>query len=359
MISILELQDVVVQRNGQTILDINQLDVKQGEVLAVVGPNGAGKSTLLLVSSRLIKPEQGQLFFRGQLMRARDDLAYRRRIGLVFQVPLLLNASVIDNVMTGLRFRRLPKRERLQQADNWLARFGVLHLRDRPAHQLSGGESQRVSLARAFALNPDILFLDEPFSALDTPTRIKLLEEFHALLADTSMTTIFVTHDLDEALLLGNRVAVLLDGKIRQLGLTEQVFAAPADPDVAAFLGIDTTVPGRVAATGNGHVAVTVGNQRVEAVADIPIGRSVMVCLRPEDVTLWAGEELPPSSARNQMSGPIVKITPRGPLVYVVVDCGFPIGALITRTSAQEMALELDNRVTVTFKASAVHLIPR
>jgi len=275
------------------------------------------------------------------------------------QAPLLLNASVIDNVMTGMSFRRMAKKEKIKRADGWLERFDIGHLRDRPARQLSGGESQRVSLARAFVLNPDLVLLDEPFSALDSPTRVKLLDDFQALLADTNMTTVFVTHDMNEALLLSDRVAVILDGQLRQIGPPDDVFAAPADGDVAAFLGVDTTVSGQVVGADSGHVIVTVGDQRVEAVADISTGRSVMVCLRPEDVTLWAGEDLPASSARNRMSGPIIKLRPQGPLVHVVVDCGIQVGSLITRASAREMNLKPGMRVTVTFKASAVHLIPR
>ncbi len=359
MTAVLEAQDVTVRRNGRVVLDIKNLVVNEGEVLTLIGPNGAGKSTLMHVMARLIEPERGRLIFQGRVLGPRDNLAYRRRIGLVLQAPLLLNAPVIDNVVTGLSFRHVAKKEKIKRADHWLDRFDISHLRDRPARQLSGGESQRVSLARAFVLNPDLVLLDEPFSALDSPTRLKLLDDFQALLADTSMTTVFVTHDMNEALLLSDRVGVILDGQLRQVGPPDDVFTAPADADVAAFLGVDTTVSGQVVGVESGHVVVTVGEQRVEAVADISTGRSVMVCLRPEDVTLWAGEDLPASSARNRMSGPIVKLRPRGPLIHVVVDCGFQVGSLITRASAREMNLETGMRVTVTFKASAVHLIPR
>jgi molybdopterin-binding protein len=116
---------------------------------------------------------------------------------------------------------------------------------------------------------------------------------------------------------------------------------------------------GKVISVDNGRVTVNIGQQFLDAVGDVDAGRSVFFCVRPEDVTLWAGNDLPPSSARNRLSGEIIKMTPRGPLVLVVVDCGFPIGALITRTSAREMALETGQKVTLTFKASAVHLIPR
>lgn len=359
MKAMLDLQEAVVRRNGREILSIEQLTVKRGEVLTVIGPNGAGKSTLLLLLARLLMPDEGRLLFDGKQLQGKDNLAYRRRIGLVLQAPLLLNTSVYDNVVTGLRFRRLPQAEQRRKADQWLKHLHIEHLAEQRAGHLSGGEAQRVSLARAFALDPDIILLDEPFSGLDSPTRTRLLEEFQLLLANTGKTTVFVTHDMNEALFLGNRVAVLLDGKLCQVGPPDEVFAAPASPEVAAFLGVDTTVSGEVIAAEDGHVVVSVNDQRVEAVGDVDAGRPVMVCLRPEDVTLWAGEDLPASSARNRLSGPISKIMPRGQLIHVVVDCGFPVSAAITRASAREMALENGKRVTVTFKASAVHLIPR
>ena len=356
---ILEVKELVVSRNGRIALDIDYLSVNEGEVLAVSGPNGAGKSTLLLILARLLRPDKGQLLFQGQPLPSGDDLRYRRRIALVLQEPLLMNGSVFNNVALGLRFRRLPKTETARRVDQWLDRFGIAHLRDRSAHQLSGGEAQRVSLARAFALNPDVLLLDEPFSSLDSPTRAGLLADFQALLVDTAMTTVFVTHDMNEALPLGDRVAVLLNGKLRQVGPPDQVFAAPADPEVAAFVGVETTLSGEVIAVDEGQATVIVGDKRLEAVADIDIGRPVLFCVRPEDVTLWMGTQLPPSSARNQLSGSIMKLLPKGPLVHVVVDCSFPVTALITRTSAKEMGLEVGQMVTLTFKASAVHLIPR
>jgi len=359
MNDVLELQRAVVRRNGREILNIDQLSVRSGEVLTVIGPNGAGKTTLLLILARLLLPDEGSMKFEGKILTPKDPLDYRRKIGLVLQAPLLLNASVYVNVVMGLRFHHISGAEQKKRADEWLKRLNIQHLAGQKAGHLSGGEAQRVSLARAFALDPDIIFLDEPFSGLDTPTRARLLEEFQALLAATGKTTVFVTHDMNEALYLGHRVAVLLDGKMHQVGAPDSVFAAPASPEVAAFLGLDTTVAGTVMTANNGHVVVGVQSQHVEAIAAVDAGRAVLVCLRPEDVTLWAGAELPRSSARNQLSGPIIKLAPRGALFHVVVDCGFPVSAAITRASYHEMGLSLGMKVTVTFKASAVHLIPR
>jgi tungstate transport system ATP-binding protein len=237
MSALLEIHDLHVLRDRSPVLHIEQLSVEAGQVLAVVGPNGAGKSSLLLVLARLLKPERGEICFDGQPAGALSDLEYRRRIGLVLQEPLLLDTSVFENVAAGLRFRRRPGDEVARRVEVWLERLGIASLRRRPATKLSGGEAQRVSLARAFVLEPQLLLLDEPFSSLDAPTRARLLDDLHALLAETSTTTIFITHDLREAGHLARRVAVLLDGRLRQYGSPEQVFSAPADGDVAAFLG--------------------------------------------------------------------------------------------------------------------------
>ncbi len=360
-----ELRNLQVGRDGrQPILTIDHLDIKAGESLALIGPNGCGKSTLLLTLARLLPPLAGEIWFGRRPLSAYNALDYRRRIGLVLQEPLLLDASVFANAAAGLRFRRLNRAEIAPRVGKWLERLGVGHLKNHPARQLSGGEAQRVSLARAFALEPDLLLLDEPFAALDAPTRAGLLADFQPLLAESGVTAVFVTHDLDEAMMLADRVAALLDGRLRQAGPPEQVFSAPADPDVAAFVGVETILPGRVAARRNGYLVVDVGGRELEGMGTagsrsaVP-GQEAMLCVRPEDVTLWASQELPPSSARNQLSGRVARLMPQGAQVKVVVDCGVPVTALITRASAQEMGLVPGTGVTVTFKASATHLIVR
>ena len=362
---LLEVNDLLVRRGERVVLDVDHLEVLDGEVLAVIGPNGSGKSTLLLVLSKLLQPAQGRITLRGQPLEDENELKYRRRIGLVLQEPLLMDTSVFNNVAMGLRFRKLPRREISRRVNDWLQRLGVDHLKDRPARTLSGGEAQRVSLARAFALQPEVLLLDEPFSALDAPTRSRLLEDFQALLVETGITTLFVTHDLDEALFLGDRVAVLLGGRLRQSGPPQEVFSAPADRDVAAFVGVETVLTGQVVAARNGQVSVDASGALFEAVGDLDIGRAVMLCLRPEDITLWPDgitpqrEGAPASSARNRIQGRITRIIPQGPLVRVQVDCGFPLVALITRASTEDLGLVEGKTVSATFKASVIHLIPR
>ncbi|HEX9090007.1 MAG TPA: ABC transporter ATP-binding protein [Anaerolineales bacterium] len=357
--TLLGVRDLVVKRSEQTVLRVDALDIHDGEVLAVIGPNGAGKSTLLLVLARLLHPNAGQVLFRGSPIEEEDELTYRRRIALVLQEPLLMHQSVFDNVASGLRFRGLPRTEVRQRVEEWLNRLDIYQLRNRPAQRLSGGEAQRTSLARAFVLQPELLLLDEPFSALDAPTRTRLLQDLHSLLSQINITTVFITHDLDEALLLGDKVAVLLGGVLRQVGRPQEVFTAPSDGEVAAFVGVETVIAGKVSASQNGLVTVEADGLHLEAVGDEPIGTPVLFCLRPEDITLSISDRVIQSSARNHLSGRIQRITPSGPLVRVVVDCGLPVVALITRGSANEMKLAEGQTISATFKATAVHLIPR
>lgn len=358
---LLTLHNLQIQRGGRITLQIEHLDIFRGETLAVVGPNGAGKSTLLLTLARLLKPQQGEILFNGKPVSQESDTSYRRRIGLVMQDPLLFDTSVFDNVATGLRFRGVQKSEIAPRVDQWLERFGVLHLKGRRANELSGGEAQRVSLSRAFVLEPDLILLDEPFSALDSPTRSRLLDDLQLLLAETEMTTAFITHDLNEARKLGDRVAVLLGGRLRQVDLPQAVFNNPADPEVAAFVGVETIIPGIVQTSNAGLLTIkTAQGTILETIGDATPGKEALLCLRPEDITLSLPDAANPhSSARNRLTGTVVRLLPQGTLVRVIVDCGFPIVALITQQSAAELALAAGQQIQAAFKATAGHLIVR
>jgi tungstate transport system ATP-binding protein len=233
---LVEIRDLFVRRGDVPALHLDSLTIRKGEVMAVVGPNGAGKSTLLLTLARLLKAERGNILFDGQSVNTESDKEYRRRIALVMQDPLLFDTSVYDNVAVGLRFRGVAKGDISRRVPLWLARLGVEHLSHRRAAQLSGGEAQRVSLARAMVLGPQLLLLDEPFSALDPPTRCGILEDLGKLIADTASTTVFVTHDLEEACKLANRISVIIGNRLRQVGTPNEVFSTPANDDVSQFL---------------------------------------------------------------------------------------------------------------------------
>lgn len=231
----IQIRDLLIRRNGRDVLRVDSLDIQRGEMLAVVGPNGAGKSTLLLALARLLKPAGGEIMYEGKSLRHWDELEYRRKISFVFQAPLLMDMTVEQNVALGMKFRGAPKEQIQHQVGKWMRQMGVEALAKRRAGQLSGGEAQRVSLARALVLDPELLLLDEPFAALDPPTRSKLIEDLSGLLGRDHRTSVFVTHNLSEAARLSHRIAVVLGGMLRQVGTARQIKSKPADERVAAF----------------------------------------------------------------------------------------------------------------------------
>jgi tungstate transport system ATP-binding protein len=233
---LIEIKDLQIKRNNQTALEIPSLSIQRGETLAVVGPNGAGKSTLLLALARLLKSVRGQILYEGKSLAQWNELEYRRKISFVFQSPLLMDMTVEQNVALGLKFRGTPWEETRERVGKRMKQLGIEPLSKRRASQLSGGEAQRVSLARAFVLEPELLLLDEPFAALDPPTRSQLIEDLSSLLKEDQRTVVFVTHNLNEAAKLSHRIAVIVEGRLRQVGRVQQIKAQPADEAVKAFL---------------------------------------------------------------------------------------------------------------------------
>ena len=232
----IEIRALLIQRNGRKVLEIDALNIQRGEMLAVVGPNGAGKSTLLLALAHLLRPARGDIRFDGRSLKTLNDLEYRRKISFVFQAPLLMDMTVEQNVALGLKFRGVSQAETRERVGRWIQALGIESLSKRRASQLSGGEAQRVSLARAFVLEPELLLLDEPFAALDPPTRAKLLEDLSSILKAGHKTAVFVTHNLNEATKLSQRIAVMVGGALRQVGTAREIKAHPADETVRAFL---------------------------------------------------------------------------------------------------------------------------
>jgi tungstate transport system ATP-binding protein len=309
-----------------------------------------------------MRPARGQVVFRGDEVDFRDKgrlLELRRRMAAVMQEPLLCRMSVRRNVALGLGFRRLPKEEVNQRVSVWLERLGILPLEDRPASKLSGGEAQRTSLARAMVLNPEVLFLDEPFAALDAPTRQSQLEELGTLLDDSALTAVFATHDRGEALALGDRVAVLAGGQVAQVGPAEEVFSRPVGLEVARFLGVETLIPGRVVGEASGRVQVECGEIRLEAEVDSEPGREVYVAVRPEEIELCQEDSPVPRGARNVMAGRVTRTVPAETHYRVEMDCGVPLVAVVSRARFRETGVAVGRWMQATFPPGSVHLIQR
>ena len=312
---ILEVKDLKVIKAGSLVLDIPALMIEEGEILSLIGPNGAGKTTLLQTLAHLIKPSAGEFFFKGQKTSPNhSDLEYRRRVAMVFQDPLLFDTTVFENVASGLKIRGMQRPEIRKIVAENLERFGIAHLLQRSARKISGGEAQRVALARAFATRPEVLLLDEPFSSLDPPTRESLLADLETILRQTKTTTLMATHDRMEALRLSDRIAVMNQGRILQVGPPAEVMNQPLDEFVASFVGMETILPGRVTKKNGGSFVASIMGHEVEAVGEVELGESVVFCIRPENVTLAVHPAKGSSSARNVFLGKIVKIIPHGAL---------------------------------------------
>jgi tungstate transport system ATP-binding protein len=355
---ILEAKNVEVKRGGTLVLHVPSLSLRKGEILSLIGPNGAGKTTLLQTLSYLLKPFQGEILFKERKVETnRSVLEYRRKLAMVFQEPLLFDTTVFNNIASGLRIRGMEKNEIHARVTEQLERFGIKHLDRRSARTLSGGEAQRTSLARAFALQPEILLLDEPFASLDPPTRDSLIEDLQSILQQTRMTAVFATHDRLEALRLSNRIAVMNGGSILQIGSPEEVMNRPVDEFVASFVGVETTLSGKVTKKDGGTLLASVSGQEIEAVGEAHLGESVVLCIRPENVTLLTRPSQEGTSARNIFSGKIVKIISLGLYQKVHLDCGFPLVAYVTNHSLEELSLKEGKEVKASFKATAVTVI--
>ena len=356
--AVVSLRDVRVRHGTVEVLAVDALHAFAGEVLGVIGPNGAGKSTLLRVIGLLEAPTEGDVRVHERPVDPSHALAERRRMATVFQQPALADMTAAANVELGLRFRGVPREERAARAHRWLERLGIGALGDRSARTLSGGEAQRVALARALVLGPEVLLLDEPFAALDQPTRIALIADLGAILRADRVTTVLVTHDRGEAQALADRVAVMLGGRVRQLDETARVFNAPVSEDVARFVGVETIVTGQVVGREAGVTLIEVAGRKLEVSAAAAPGERVRLCIRPEDVTLThPTERMALSSARNHLTGAIVSLTPTSAHVRVVVDTGFPLVAAVTSRSVEDLGLAPGAPVIAVFKASAVHLL--
>jgi ABC-type sulfate/molybdate transport systems ATPase subunit len=267
---LLELRDVAVVAGGRTILGLDHLALARGETLCVLGANGAGKSTLLRVAGGLRTPARGELRLDGVPATAPQ---IRAVTAAVLQRPLLRRgATARTNVETGLRFARVPREERRRRTDEWLVRLDLSGLAERRASELSGGEAQRVSIARALVLAPRILLLDEPFSALDAPTRAELLADLRDVLASIGAASLLVTHDRHEAAAIADRVAILHAGELRQLGPTASVLEHPADADCARLLGFENLLEPRLASRLLGEPARHRVAVRARDVAVVPGG---------------------------------------------------------------------------------------
>lgn len=332
-------------------------------VAALFGPSGCGKTTILRCLAGLERPDRGKIQFQDEVWfdaeRNINVPAQQRRVGYVFQdYALFPHLTVEKNIAYGLK--TLPEGARSARVGEMLDFFHLRGLEKRLPRHISGGQQQRVALARALAPKPRLLLLDEPLSAVDAPTRELLRTELQRSIRDMNTPAIIVTHDRLEALVLSDHMTVLNAGRVLQSGATRDIFRRPANLDVARIVGVDTVLNGEHVQSSEGLSTVQVSGVQLTGVATLAPAnghREVHVCIRAEDVILQKGTPTA-TSARNQLSGRVRAISPEGALVRVMVDCGFPLRALITKHACEDLDLQNGETVIVLLKASAIHILP-
>jgi len=275
-----QLNSVVKTFAGQTALNSIDLEVAPGELVALLGPSGCGKTTALRSISGLESIDSGRILIDGE--NVAETPTNKRDIGMVFQAySLFPHMTVLENVEFGLKMRKVAPARRRERALETLDMVGLTKYRERFAHQLSGGQQQRVALARALVTRPRVLLLDEPLSALDAKVRVQLREEIRRIQTELGITTVFVTHDQEEALAVADRVAVMRDGRIEQIGTPEQLYATPTNAFVADFVGLSNRMPAELI---DGQVRLH-GCTLTLLGGPMPDG-PVLALVRPEDIAL-------------------------------------------------------------------------
>ncbi|MCG2762529.1 MAG: ATP-binding cassette domain-containing protein [Candidatus Atribacteria bacterium] len=334
---ILKVRNLKKIYNNKIVLDIDNLNFQEGKIYAIVGPNGSGKTTLLNILNLLEKPDEGQIFFYDQAITNKlnsDTLEIRRRMTLVNQDPFLFHSTVYDNIAYGLKIRSISSKVQKSRIRSALNIVGLSAFKDRKANQLSGGEAQRVVIARALVIEPEVLFFDEPTANIDQK-HIDVVERIiKKIKKEIKTTVIFTTHDLSQAYRLADKVISLLDGKI-----IKQV------PENLLWGEIVEEEDGLKRFKAMGNIKFAIVSEKVGL---------AYISIDPRDIIL--SYEQFQSSARNSFLGKITKIIEQNHLVKLEIDIGIPLVVIITRESFFKMNFNLGSKVYLTFKASAVKL---
>jgi putative spermidine/putrescine transport system ATP-binding protein len=347
----LQLRQLRKRFAGNQALDGVDVSLDEGELVSLLGPSGCGKTTALRCVAGFLQPDEGQIIVGGEdITRLAPN---RRDIGMVFQAySLFPNMSAAQNVEFGLKVRRKGKEDRGRRVAELLEIVGLGDAAGRFPHELSGGMQQRVALARALAIEPRVLLLDEPLSALDALVRVQLREEIRRVQTQLGITTLYVTHDQEEALSVSDRVAVMKSGKIEQIGPPSEIYGAPATRFVAEFIG----TMNRLESTVSGPGVLDIGGVRVPVVAagDRPAGKAVLLLVRPEALELSPMNGHVPDGS---LAGSVTAHTFLGPVTRVRVASDAGPELVATVSSAHALDFAVGQRVTASFSADSARVL--
>jgi len=337
---------------GRAVTAVSEftLDVEPGEFVTFLGPSGCGKTTVLRMLAGLERPDSGDILVDGRSIVALP--AHRRHVGMVFQnYALFPHLSVYENVAYSLRVRKAPAQRVRTEVPGALQAVGLEEMAERLPGQLSGGQQQRVALARALVMKPDVLLFDEPLSNLDAKLRVQVRAELRRLQRSLGTTSIYVTHDQDEAMSLSDRIVVMHRGRVEQVGTPEEIYARPASLFVADFVGQVNALPGRVVQRSGGAVVVSVLGHRI-TVTTKTADDDVLALIRPEAVRLHV------PAAENHIAGLVDEVEYRGDRMEYRVRVGETSVVVVEASLKRRLRVSPGDRVGLEFAEQAVHVLP-
>jgi len=347
-------------------LHVDSLYAQKGKILVVIGPNGSGKSTFIRLINLLEKPDSGKIYFNSyQILNGQaNQVQVRKKMAVVFQEPLLFQSSVYSNILMGLKIRKIKAAKVKEKVDYYINKLKISHLLQRSTKNLSGGEKQRVSLARAMVLDPELLLLDEPLSNIDQGSRESLRTDLFEVLKNYGKTVVYVTHDRSEAMVVADDIAVMDKGKVLQFAPKEEIFRKPKNEFIARFVGAETLVSGVIVKSGDNvcRVSVKSKSKNIElfVAGQQKKGTEVILAIRPEDVILYNVQITPEqSSAMNMLEGKIIGIRDMGIFKRIVVDCGFSLSSFVTQNSVNRLNLSPGKEIKAAVKASCIHIFKK
>jgi putative spermidine/putrescine transport system ATP-binding protein len=345
----LELQNLHRDFGTVKALDGIEIALGEGEFLSLLGPSGCGKTTALRLVAGFDRPNAGRIVVDGKDIT--NVSPNKRDMGMVFQAySLFPNMTARQNVEYGLRIRGKDKTDRRKRVQDLLELVGLGHAADRYPHQLSGGMQQRVALARALAIEPRVLLLDEPLSALDAKVRVQLREEIRRIQLELGITTLYVTHDQEEALSVSDHVAVMYGGRIEQMGSPAEMYSAPATPFVAEFIGTMNRLEGTVVDGGVQHAGTTL---RIAEAQNRARGERVLVLVRPETVEV---DRANGGGGANTLIGDVVTQTFLGPVTRLKI-LGDGVDVIADVPTQKALSLPVGTRVVAVLPAEGARLL--
>lgn len=357
MIPLLEARNLRRRRSSLFELDVPELVIGSDEIVSILGPSGSGKSTLLRVLGLMEDADDGDLIFEGQPVSSKSRSARLRISSLLQSVPLF-SGTVAHNVGYPLRVRGAAGEVRGPNVSEALDLVGMTGTENRPVAQLSGGEAQRVGLARALAAKPRLLLLDEPLAHSDEPLRESLALTLKRTAKEWGFSLVWVTHDRSEALRIADRVAVMAEGRLLQIDSPLELITRPADTQVAAVVGTENIWEGAVVHSNAGLASVRVSGIDLEVESSLGAGSDVLILLRPEDVTVTT-EEPVGVVPRNRFPASVTEAIHGVGTVKLLLDGPIAMVGLMTRQSFEDLALGIGSSVWCSFKATACHVLRR